>query len=175
MRLSHSLITVPTSVSLIIAALLTVDCSNSGQLTATGGASGTAGRGAGGAIGGAAGTATGVMAGGNAAGGATGAIGGAAGTATGGVAGADGTTPQDAGVSTNCGPSNCDFTQTFCYASTPGSVGYLPYTYSCQTFPTACAANPTCACVCGPLGCTNSRICSCSDTNGVIRVNCSGE
>ena len=229
MRLSHSLINVPTSLSLIGAALFAVACSDSRQLTATGGAGGDGG------------------------GGAARAVGGAAGGTTGGLAGAGGATPQqctttqpieacpanqvcdldapgrclpgslqfghcietpqictsdsnpvcgcdgrtyandcarqmaqaqldytgacrDAGVSTNCGPGNCDPGQTYCSATNPGYAGDPPWTYLCKTIPTECAANPTCACICpSPNGCSGSYTCHCTDTNGLVSVSCEGD
>lgn len=63
--------TVRTPVSLVLGALLAVACSNSEQLTATGGAGGNATGGTAGAMGGAAGRAMGGMTGGTDAGGAT--------------------------------------------------------------------------------------------------------
>ena len=53
-----------------------------------------------------------------------------------------------------------------------------------MTLPAACAASPTCACVCPPssstaFGCTfaggnTGGFCSCTDTNGMLTVTCAG-
>jgi hypothetical protein len=90
----------------------------------------------------------------------------------------------DAGASSyTCGAGSCTTGQTFCYSYLPGTPGGSS-TPSCMTLPAACAASPTCACVCPPssstaFGCTfaggnTGGSCSCTDTNGMLTVTCAG-
>ncbi len=47
-------------------------------------------------------------------------------------------------------------------------------TGECATAPTECAAAPTCDCLCGgsPSGCTGG--CTCTETGGLVTLNCFG-
>jgi hypothetical protein len=83
-----------------------------------------------------------------------------------------------------CGSGTCTTGQTLCYSFAPGVPGGGPPTRACTPLPAACAANPTCACVCPPssspaIGCTFiggtvGGFCSCGDANG-LTVTCAGQ
>lgn len=147
MRLSNSL-NVPASLCLITAALFPFACSDSRQLTATGGAGGNATGGSAGAVGGAAGTATGGTAGAKAAGGAAPAVGGAAGTVTGGMAGAGGATPQDCYPPPTSAAETCPANQV-CDLDAPYRCSPLFLQGGhCIVTPQTCTTdfNPVCGC-----------------------------
>ncbi len=154
-------------------------CSNSSSTrSGSGGASGGAGvHDAGGTSAGGAGAA-----GQNGSGGAAGTgTGGAAGAGTGGAAsgGAGGTDGQ----TYDCGGQTCTVGQSYCYHFTPGVAGHTGS--DCNPTPDACAADPSCSCLCPPssnaaLGCvpagmTNTgNFCSCSNGGGRAVVSCAG-
>src|SRR5207248_9845870 len=76
----------------------------------------------------------------------------------------------------NCGDNlRCDGTQTYCYQYMASTVGSPPITY-CSALTSACAANPTCACVCPASStmCGSSTACTCTESNGLVSVSCTG-
>lgn len=135
-----------------------------------GGASGEAGHPGTGGSGGAGGTPAGGTSGGG---------GGSAGNGAGGGAGGAG------GQQTfSCGTDTCTAGESYCYTDTPGTGGQIGR--SCQVTPVVCWPAPTsCACLCPPasdtaIGCTPVGIaspgvaCSCTETSGVVNINCAG-
>lgn len=77
---------------------------------------------------------------------------------------------HDAGASTNCGPMNCDPTQSYCLQKQEWNASE---TYACNAIPADCASNPTCACICPDRTCAGDvYLCGCSDSDGLFAVSC---
>jgi len=71
-----------------------------------------------------------------------------------------------------CGSDTCTVGESFCYTYTPGATGGHPG-QSCQPLPTGCSSPTSCACVSEAVACAPEGM-SCSDTGGVVYLNCSG-
>jgi hypothetical protein len=78
-----------------------------------------------------------------------------------------------------CGPSaTCNSSTQYCVDQAPGIAfpdgGTPPDSYTCNSLPTACALDPTCACVTAHNACPTS-VASCDDTGGQVTVHCMGQ
>ncbi len=81
-----------------------------------------------------------------------------------------------AGAATSypCGRGSCVVGKSYCQSYIPG-LGGSTGSQGCQDVPDACAATPTCACICpSPYDCRSSATCSCTETGGLIDVRCAG-
>jgi hypothetical protein len=69
-----------------------------------------------------------------------------------------------------CGNQRCDSQSEFCEIFPPGITvpdgGTSASGYACSTLPTACASNPTCACVTG----SSTNVQSCADPNAHVTI-----
>jgi hypothetical protein len=81
------------------------------------------------------------------------------------------------GSTFQCGSSSCVVGQSFCYSYTPGTAG-ASGGRSCTGLPSACASDPSCACVCPAStggGCMyGGSFCSCAGSGGALTVSCFG-
>lgn len=70
-------------------------------------------------------------------------------------------------------PVTCVVGQSLCHIYSTDPVGSQP-SRDCETVPTGCADNPTCACICGqlPLYSCDQIPCSCDDTGGFVTISC---
>jgi len=95
----------------------------------------------------------------------------------------------DASVTFDAGPFKCGSSATcisgteFCVDQAAGvDSGQSPPdggtvaqdSYSCAPLPSACVADPTCACVTTHGGCP-TQVLSCTETNGQVTVHCMGQ
>lgn len=73
-------------------------------------------------------------------------------------------------------PATCVVGQTYCGISLPHPGFTGEATAECNSVPTVCAQNPTCACLCdssrGGVICVTN--CRCSETNGLVTISCEG-
>ena len=182
---------------MIVAVVLLISASctgSSGGTDAGGGANGGDGghggagaSGGGGADAGAGGPGGAVASGGAGAGGAAGgaahngAQGGSGGS--GGLVASGGSGGSGGRQTFSCGAETCTAGESYCYSYTPGTAGQTGR--SCQPTPAARTSAPTsCACLCPAasspaVGCTPAGIgagnfCSCTETGGVVTINCAG-
>lgn len=77
-----------------------------------------------------------------------------------------------------CGTSTCGATQ-YCEDHPPGirlpDGGVPPDAYTCAALPSACRANPTCACVKAAVGNgSGCMVTSCDESNGHVELHCIG-
>ena len=89
--------------------------------------------------------------------------------------------PADAGWDAGpfvCGGATCTASQ-MCVDQAPGIAfpdgGTPPHSYSCSGIPSACAPNPTCACVKANGACAPTGLASCDENAGHITVHCLGQ
>jgi hypothetical protein len=89
---------------------------------------------------------------------------------TGGAGGAGGASGY------NCGPNlACDPTTTYCYQYTLTTPGGGPPVAICRPLDSSCGSLGTCECVCAASGsCTGANACSCSVSNTLVSLSCSG-
>jgi hypothetical protein len=76
----------------------------------------------------------------------------------------------------NCGVNlYCDGSQFYCYQYTLTTPGGGPPVAICRNIPTSCGSQATCECVCADTGsCSGPSACTCTISNGVLSLVCSG-